>query len=79
MNHPTDWKTLVCQLGRYRTDRTLTQEARVSATDLELIQNGQLKEPRRRKQRDRLSRLWWEFYGADVTDQVESWERKRAG
>ena len=79
MNHPTDGKTLVCQLGRYRTDRTVTQETRVSVTDLVLIRNGQLKEPKRRKQRDALSRLWWDLYGADVTDQGESWERKRAG
>ena len=63
---PTDWRTVLLQIRRYRTDRTTALETRIADCDLTAIATGRLAAPRSQKQRDALSRLWWELYGADV-------------
>jgi len=63
---PTDWRQLLQQVGRYRVDETIMQETRITYRDIVAIRNGRLTAPKRQKQKDALSRMWWELYGADV-------------
>ena len=63
---PTDWRELLRQVGRYRVDETIAQETRISLTDLQAMRYGRRDAPRRQSQRDALSRMWWELYGADA-------------
>ena len=65
---PTDWRQLLEQVGRYRVDETIRQEVRISLVDLQAIRYGRMDAPKRQKQRDALSRLWWELYGADAVE-----------
>ena len=68
---PTDWRILLKQVGRYRVDETIMQETRISLIDIQAIRYGRLVAPKREKQRDALSRMWWELYGADaVADEM---------
>jgi len=63
---PTDWRQLLQQVGRYRVDETIMQETRITYRDIVAIRKGRLTAPKRQKQKDALSRMWWELYGADV-------------
>ena len=65
---PTGWRTLLIQIGHYRVAETISQEAGITQDDLRAIRSGRLTEPKRQKQRDALSRLWWELYGADAVE-----------
>ena len=68
---PTDWRQLLEQVGRYRVDETICQETRIEIRDIQAIRYGRLDAPKRQSQRDALSRLWWELYGADaVADEM---------
>lgn len=64
---PTNWRTVLLQVGRYRSDATTALETRIGARDLQRIRSGQLPAPRAQKQRERLLRLWRELYG-EVSD-----------